>query len=402
MPRPRNPVPKYRLHKSSGQAICTYYTADGRKHTASLGKYNSPDSLKRYRELLATLERIVQSPTAKPLKIAPHKTPKDMVVATLCDLFTDHAGVYYRDSAGKTTSEVRLYSSAIGALLGVSGIETMRTADFGLAELATVQTAMVALGWKRQTINQQVRRIRTVFRWGSERGHVPVGKWFELRTLSGLKAGRTTVSESEEVLPVSAADVAATLPQLPPTVARMVRFHRLTGCRPQDVCSISWELIDRSNAVWVYTPKQHKTAHHGHKRTVLIGPAARTELGEPGKGFVFNPRKAAGEIAQARRANRKTPFYPSDERRNLAPPKRLLRSFFTTASYGRAIARACERAGVPPWAPNQLRHAALTEFRAKFGLEVARAIGGHKSAVTTEIYAEKPAEAMLKAVEELG
>lgn len=56
--------------------------------------------------------------------------------------------------------------------------------------------------------------------------------------------------------------------------------------------------------------------------------------------------------------------------------------------YDHAIARACVKAGVPVWSPNQLRHTAATRIRAAYGIEAARIILGHASAVTSEIYAE--------------
>ena len=40
------------------------------------------------------------------------------------------------------------------------------------------------------------------------------------------------------------------------------------------------------------------------------------------------------------------------------------------------------------WARNQLRHNAATRIRAAYGIEAARIILGHSSAVTSEIYAE--------------
>ena len=41
-------------------------------------------------------------------------------------------------------------------------------------------------------------------------------------------------------------------------------------------------------------------------------------------------------------------------------------------------------------------------IRKRFGLEVARAVLGHKSAVTSEIYAELDLEKARRAMEELG
>ena len=54
----------------------------------------------------------------------------------------------------------------------------------------------------------------------------------------------------------------------------------------------------------------------------------------------------------------------------------------------RAIGRACRKAGVPVWTPHRLRHNAATVLRKEFGLDVARVICGHKSPLTTEMYAE--------------
>ncbi|MGO9468813.1 MAG: tyrosine-type recombinase/integrase, partial [Isosphaeraceae bacterium] len=43
---------------------------------------------------------------------------------------------------------------------------------------------------------------------------------------------------------------------------------------------------------------------------------------------------------------------------------------------------------VPNWSPNQLRHAAATEIRAKYGIEGAQVILGHSQVTTSQIYAE--------------
>jgi integrase len=62
---------------------------------------------------------------------------------------------------------------------------------------------------------------------------------------------------------------------------------------------------------------------------------------------------------------------------------------YSVDSYRRAIQRACKRAKVPSWSPNQLRHTAGTEIRKKFGLEASQVVLGHANAKVTEIYAER-------------
>jgi hypothetical protein len=61
--------------------------------------------------------------------------------------------------------------------------------------------------------------------------------------------------------------------------------------------------IDVSGSVWKYTPPHHKTAHHGHKRTIYIGPKGQEIIGRylagrPVDAYVFSP----AEAEQQRRA----------------------------------------------------------------------------------------------------
>jgi site-specific recombinase XerD len=67
-----------------------------------------------------------------------------------------------------------------------------------------------------------------------------------------------------------------------------------------------------------------------------------------------------------------------------------------------AIDRATAKAGVPRFAPNQIRHAAATRIRRQFGLEAAQVILGHSNMNTTEIYAEKNVDAAVKIARDCG
>ena len=67
---------------------------------------------------------------------------------------------------------------------------------------------------------------------------------------------------------------------------------------------------------------------------------------------------------------------------------------YDTASYRRAIKYAIQKAGLPSWAPNQLRHLYATEIRRKYGLEAAQIMLGHSRADVTQIYAERDEKKM--------
>lgn len=394
MPRRRNAIPSYLLHAKSGEARTSYYDATGKRHVVSLGRHNSPESKTAYREILKQLE----APAPAPVKPTTRKIGKSPSLLSLCLAFLDHTKTYYEPDS----TEAYYYRVVVGIIVDNESVAELKASDFGLAELSAVREVMIGKGWTRPTVNNHVRRIRTMFRWGTERGMVPSTKWGELQTLSGLKKGRTALPEHKKILPVSDADIERTLPHLTPTVARMVRFQRATGCRPQDACGLRWEEIDRTAPVWVFRPAKHKNAHRGHARAVLIGPAAQAVLGESRTGYVFSPATAQAEFRESLRKPRRPWQVAQKERNRALAPKRVPGERYGTAAYGTAITRACERAGVTPWTPNQLRHAALTEFRAKYGLEIARAIGGHKSAVTTERYAEPNAAAAMLAVGQSG
>ncbi len=73
--------------------------------------------------------------------------------------------------------------------------------------------------------------------------------------------------------------------------------------------------------------------------------------------------------------------------------KRPPRDSYDTNTYAKAVKRGCEKAGVEPWSPNQLRHAKATELRREFGIEAAQVTLGHSSPRTTEIYAERDLKA---------
>ena len=71
--------------------------------------------------------------------------------------------------------------------------------------------------------------------------------------------------------------------------------------------------------------------------------------------------------------------------------------------YRRAIERACIKADVPTWTPNQLRHNAARTVHHKYGVDVAGAVLGHALGSTiTSVYSEKHMAAARQAAREIG
>src|SRR5262249_34557174 len=155
-----------------------------------------------------------------------------------------------------------------------------------------------------------------MFRWAAGEELVPGAVHQNLKTVPGLRRGKTEARESKKITPVAADRVNATLPFLRPVHRAMVEFEQLTACRPTAVCLLGPVDIDTRNpACWIYRPARHKTEHHNHERIILIGPRAqevlRPFLGTKLDAYCFSPAEAERERHVKRRQQRRTQMTPS-------------------------------------------------------------------------------------------
>jgi integrase len=235
--------------------------------------------------------------------------------------------------------------------------------------------------------------MKRLFKWAVAEELVPESVYRALLTVEGLKAGRSEARETDRVAPVSDEHVEAVLPHLPSPLRALVRIQRLTGMRPGEAAQMRGRDLDTTGGVWVYKPSRHKTAWRGKERIVPIGPKGqdvlRPFLKSDPEAFIFSPWDAREELFATKRAARKTRVQPSQVCRRKVNPQRRPAAFYTRHTYASAVARACVKAGVPHWHPNQLRHSRATEVRGAFGLEAAQVILGHAKANVTEVYAER-------------
>lgn len=346
MGRKKAAFPAYLNHSATGQARIVW---QGKTHY--LGRHGTPESLAAYQRMLAEIAAFGH----------PVVHVAGLTVAGLVERFDSWAVKYY----GPRSNEPLFHRYATADAVRVYG--TTPANDFGPQQLKAIRAGWESAGkWSRDTINRRSRQLVRVWGWGVEESIVDAVTWHALQSVRPLAIGRTAAVDYDPVEPPVPGSVESVLEIIKPAVADLIRYQRLTGCRPSEALFLDFSMVDKSMPVWVFCPREHKTSRLKHARKIPIGPRAQAILQRyPG------PRPFAG-------------------------------LFGSVDSYRRAIARACVRAKAPHWSPNQLRHDAATIIRERFGLEAAQAVLGHRSADTTTRYARTAWELAKTAAETLG
>ncbi|MFK8113392.1 MAG: tyrosine-type recombinase/integrase [Rubripirellula sp.] len=412
MPSSSGSVPKYRKH-SSGQARVTI---NGRDYY--LGPWQSCASIRQYDQVIAEFLASGRSGSFG-------LQDDCLTVAMLMSDYLKFARGYYGTG---TTSDWHRIKLALRPLKHLYASDNAH--EFGPTRFKATRQRMESDGLTRSGINSRMKRIVRMFKWAASEGKVPPSVYETLRLIPSLKLGRTDAPEAKPISPVEESTVITTLPMLSPVVADMVRVQLLTGCRPGEVCRLTPGNIDRSTDVWEAKLENHKTAHHGHERTIVIGPQAQQilapYLSRADDSCLFQPIDAVEARRKARAASRTTP--PSCGNRvgrkydrgglKGKNAKKTPGTSYTTESYRRAIHYGCDKAFPAPsnlskeglaawrsehrWSPNRLRHTRGTDIRKRFGLEAAQVILGHKKADVTQIYAERDRDMAIEVAREVG
>jgi len=423
MPKLVAATPKYRHHRASGQAIVTIAGKD-----RYLGPWKSKASKIEY-------DRLIGEWLAAGRPTAIVSEPAKVKVTEVVAAFWKFAKGYFQKN-GRATGTADNYKPVLALLRQRYGHTA--AIDFGPLALKALRAAMVEMNHSRRYVNENVHRIRKVFRWAASEQLIPASIPQALATVEGLRKGHSKARDGAPVTPVEDAVVEATLPHLPKVVADMVRLQRFTGARPGEICGLRPADIDRTGEVWRYVPAEHKTEHHGKQRTIYLGPKAQEillpYLLRDAEAHCFVPAESEKHRRRERHAQRTTPLTcgnrPGTTRKRRG--QRAAGKHYSNDSYRRAIARACEAAFEIPerlrkfpaditseqraelrkeaaawraehvWHPNQIRHSAATEIRQKFGLEAAQVALGHSRMNTTEIYAEKNRDLGERVAREVG
>lgn len=454
-PKTTRKPPAYRQRKGYTQAIVTLTDAvTKRRKDYWLGEYGSPESRQLYYRVLADYEAL-----GRRLPDLPDAAPSAASAAAGGPDVDELALQYWRRVAREfLPKRCNAIKATLRLLRQMDG--STAVAGYGPKRLRLLREAMISgdpaatpprRPWSRTTVNDRVRIVVSVFRWGVTQEMVPPAVADALGMLEPLKRGRTRATEGKKVGPVPEFLLEATMQHLPSPVRAMVRLQLLTGARPGEIVGLRGRDIDRDGRTGLLVARlsEHKTAHLGAEREVYFGPEAEAVL-EPflrernPNRPLFSPGEAEAERRARQHAKRKTPIAygnrPGTNR--VEDPERTPGEGYTVDSYRRAIQYACDRAFPPPehlrpqergdgwretekaclarltdrekrelaewrrthrWHPHQLRHSAATRIRRQFGLEAAQLVLGHSSAVITDaVYAERDQTKVAEVVRRVG
>ncbi len=355
MPRSKSAIPKYRKHRSSGQAIVTLSGKD-----LYLGRHGSKASRAEYDRLVA--EWISSGRSLPPTD----RAKAELTMNGLMLGYLRYAKRYYRKH-GRPTSEVCAIKIVLRDVQHLYA--RTKAADFGPKSLKAVRQLWIDRGLARTTINQNTSRATRMFRWAVAEELLLPNVHQALMAVPGLRKGRTDVRETGPVKPVGHESLRTTLEQLGGTVRDMVRVQLLAVMRPGEVVSMRPSDIDRSGDVWKYRPHGHKTEHHDRSRIVQIGPEAQKilipYLLRPSAQPCFSPQESEEQRRREQRLNRKSKVQPSQRDRGKPHAKRKPKGQYTVDSYRRAIHRACDAAKVPRCWPSTKRRSPTSSKRSR-------------------------------------
>ena len=377
----RKKEPKYCRQKSKKGSDRAYVKLNGERYY--LGQYESPESKAEYHRILAEWNANGRRSPAPPAEVT---------IVELAAAFWDHAQSHYRRRDDTSTGTADNFRPILRLLKEQYG-ETL-VGEFGPRQMKSLRRRLIENGNARTYVNDNMKRLRQVFRWGVSEELVPPDVLARLKSVLPLKAGRTEARETKRVTSVPDEHVEAVRPFVSRQVWALIDLQRLTGARSGEVVIMRPCDLAMSEDVWTYTPVSHKTEHRGHRRTIYLGHRAQEVVkpfleARPKGVYLFSPREAMEEYHRLRHAERRTPLScgnkPGSNRKRR--PRKTPGDRYTTKTYHRSVADACKKAGVPHWHPHQLRHGAAARIKKEFGLEEARILLGQKSLNVTDHYA---------------
>ena len=297
--------------------------------------------------------------------------------------------------------------------------------DFGPDELYAIQNILLNSTYKkgkkdmhytRGGINNTIKWIRRIWKWGMGRHFVSAENLQGLNEVKPLRMGETNAPEAIKRKKVTQKEFYKVLENTGTVVGDMLELVWHTAMRPNEVCSMRpFDIITDDPKCWLYIPGRDLTPVGSHKTTqferIKVIPLTREcqKILKPriknlnSKNYIFSPKETMKEFWANRKAKRKTPLkYGNSPGTNKKQhPMIKPNDKYDHHSLYRACKRACKKAGVEIFSPYDLRRTVATTTRSVLGKEAAKVLLGHTTTDTTDIYLLEEVQETIKVAKEL-
>ena len=175
-------IPKYRKHKPSKLAVVSLGGRD-----VYLGKFGTKESHEKYTRLVSEYLKHRGEPVPASVYLA-KRPSKNITVVEAADR-------YLTWSTSHQSSGERAHLHGMLKCL-VNLYENERAANIRPSDLREIRRVMVAKGWSRNYVNEQVGRVKRMYKWLADEDLVPVTVYHTLALLGGLRRGEEGARES--------------------------------------------------------------------------------------------------------------------------------------------------------------------------------------------------------------
>ena len=386
--------------------IANFYKPDGKRPTISFG----PPVDRSVGEIYTAFGKWIELYHQFPHKVLAYRSPYDAVknlvnpenITTVGQLLTQFLWWAQKNQdldMGARTERVKKFLKIY---------EDWPIRDFGVDELQNVQLAMQQYIYKRgkklipytrQGINHNLKHIRRIWNWGIGRGYVTQAQAKNLEELRQVSFGQAP--ENHKRLKVTQEEFQKVLENVNSVVADMLQLIWFTAMRPGEVCKMRpCDILCDDPECWLYIPGrdispvgEHKTMRFGRTKVIPLTTKSQSVLQKRisdfnSKEYIFKPIDAINEMFEERAKKRQTPPHYGNSPGTNKKEHPMIRpgDKYTVSALRIACRRGCERAGVEPFKPYDLRRSTATGIRSVLDKEAAKLILGHTKTDTTDIY----------------
>lgn len=247
----------------------------------------------------------------------------------------------------------------------------------------------------KTTVNDRLTRIKMMFRWAAKNRHISKESLTLLLEAKPIQAGRQEVRVLPEREAITLEQLEAVACQAEPMVADMMRMQWLTCCRPSSLFRATPKQFKAdADGMLIWRPR-HKNEWRGKKLQIPIGPKCeeivRRYLERAPEAFLFRPVEMVTNRSKKEQFDRE--FYrkkigQAQSRADIALEKELKRALKPTENQ--------------VWTMYQIRHGRVTAEVDSHDLTVAKAVAGHSTVKSTEVYSHADLSIAKKAARERG